>query len=248
MKKKQTELNQDEQNQGTSSQNQVMDESGFPNAEEMTPEQLEEFIRNLSEQAAKEASGATGAGDNEPFEAGASESAASETGANDTASAAESSAEHGEGLSKEAELEAQVAELKDQLLRKAAEMENMRKRLQRERVQIYDQSKAAAIESFLPVNDDLLRTLDALQKSDADQAFLEGIQMISDKFASVLNSFGVEKVGEVGVPFDVMQHEAMMRQKPSDSSVQPDTVLQVLEYGYKIGDRILRHAKVIVSE
>lgn len=204
----------------------------------MTAEQLEEFIRTMSEQAAK------GSSSEEDSVNGQGAEVASGQGTD----AGDVQADGAESMSVEEQLKAQVSDLKDQLLRKAAEMENMRKRLQRERVQIYDQSKAAAIESFLPVNDDLLRTLDALQKADADKAFLDGIQMIADKFSSVLTSFGVEKVGEVGVPFDVMQHEAMMRQKPADESVQPDTVLQVLEYGYKIGDRILRHAKVIVSE
>jgi len=148
----------------------------------------------------------------------------------------------------EERLEAQIDDLKDQLLRKAAEMENMRKRMQRDRTQIFDQSKAAAIEAFLPVNDDLQRTLDALKTSNPDPAFLDGIQMVADKFESVLGTFGVEKIAESHVPFDVNLHEALMRQPAPNSSVESDTVLQVLENGYRIGEKIIRHAKVIVSE
>ena len=147
-----------------------------------------------------------------------------------------------------AELEQQVAELKDQLLRKAAEMENMRKRLQRERLQIFEQSRAASVESFLPINDDLQRTLDALHHSDADKAYLEGITMVAEKFESTLEKFGVERISEIGVPFDVNLHEALMRQPAPDDGTPSDTVLQVLENGYRIGERVLRHAKVIVSE
>lgn len=145
-------------------------------------------------------------------------------------------------------LEAENADLRDQLLRKAAEMENIRKRIQRDRIQLFDQSKAAAIEAFLPVNDDLQRTLDALKVSNPDPAFLEGIQLVADKFASVLESFGVEKISEIHIPFDVNIHEALLRQPAPNPEMTPDTVLQVLENGYRIGDKVLRHAKVIVSE
>lgn len=183
----------------------------------------------------------------EPLAADADTAAEPETG-QDVETEQTATAEPPSETDRLAELEQQVAELKDQQLRKAAEMENMRKRLQRERLQIYEQSRAAAIESFLPINDDLQRTLLALHHSDADKAYLEGITMVADKFESTLERFGVERISETGVPFDVNLHEALMRQPAPEPDTPTDTVLQVLENGYRIGERVLRHAKVIVSE
>lgn len=177
-------------------------------------------------------------------EASEPEIPASETqGTNDQTASSEVSDQDREQV-----LEAEIADLRDQLLRKAAEMENMRKRVQRDRVQLFDQSKAAALEAFLPVNDDLQRTLDALKSSNPDPAFLEGIQMVADKFSSVLESFGVEKISEAHIPFDVNIHEALLRQPAPSPDIESNTVLQVLENGYRIGEKVLRHAKVIVSE
>lgn len=146
------------------------------------------------------------------------------------------------------ELEQELSRMKDTVLRKVADIDNQKKRLKRDREQIYRTSKEAAVESFLPVNDDLLRTLEAMEKADVDGSFLDGIRMVANKFDQVLESYGVERIDETGVPFDVDYHDAMMRQKPKDDSVDSGVVLQVLENGYKMGDKTLRHAKVIVSE
>ena len=143
--------------------------------------------------------------------------------------------------------EEQIASLKDQLLRKAAEMDNMRKRQQKERIMVFEQAQAAAIEAFLPVNDDLLRTLQAIEPSEETKAIQEGIELVADKFQGVLEKYGVEAITEKGVPFDVNLHEALMRQ-PAQEGVPSNQVLDVLENGYKLGERVIRHAKVIVSE
>lgn len=146
------------------------------------------------------------------------------------------------------ELEEELNKLKDSQLRKAAEMENMRKRMQREREQVYQTSKEVALNAFLPVNDDLIRTLNALKENDADSSYLEGVELVANKFQNVLEQYGVERIDETGVPFDIDLHDAMLNQKPEDDSIESGTVLQVLENGYKIGDKTIRHAKVIVSE
>ncbi|MDR9447116.1 MAG: nucleotide exchange factor GrpE [Balneolaceae bacterium] len=143
--------------------------------------------------------------------------------------------------------EEQIASLKDQLLRKNAEMDNMRKRQQKERIIVFEQAQAAAIEAFLPVNDDLLRTLQAIEPSEETKAIQEGIELVAGKFQGVLEKYGVEAITEIGVPFDVNLHEALMRQ-PAQEGVPSDQVLEVLENGYKLGERVIRHAKVIVSE
>src|SRR6056297_410339 len=145
-------------------------------------------------------------------------------------------------------LREEVESVKETQLRKAAEMENMRKRLERERVQVFENARRAAVESFLPVNDDLLRTLKAMEEADAEPTYLDGIKMVANKFEDVLQKYGVERIDEEGVPFDVDLHDAMLRQKPDDDSIESGTVLQILENGYRIGERTIRHAKVIVSE
>jgi len=146
------------------------------------------------------------------------------------------------------ELKDEIQNVKDTQLRKAAEMENMRKRLERERKLTFENAKRNAVEAFLPVNDDLLRTLNAMIEADAEPAYLDGIKMVANKFDDVLQRYGVERIDQDGVPFDVDLHDAMLRQKSEDDSIESGTVLQVLENGYRIGDKTIRHAKVIVSE
>ncbi len=146
------------------------------------------------------------------------------------------------------ELEEELAQLRDTQLRKAAEMENMRKRLQRERDQIFQISRESAVLDFLPVSDDLQRTLDAMKKDDSGEAYIDGIKMVAKKFEEILEKQGVTKINETGVPFDVELHDALLSQKPEDESIESGTVIQVIENGYRIGEKTLRHAKVIVSQ
>lgn len=146
------------------------------------------------------------------------------------------------------DLTKQFEEAKNAHLRKAAELENYRKRVQRERSQIYETAKANALEDFLFINNDLHRTLKAAEDIDVDETFMDGVSLVANKFEEVLKKHGVERIDEEMVPFDVDLHDAMMRQKPEDEKIESNTVLQVIENGYRIGDRTIRHAKVIVSE
>jgi molecular chaperone GrpE len=145
-------------------------------------------------------------------------------------------------------LEEELETAKDGLLRKAAELENVRKRVQRERVQLFEEAKAGALEDFMPIADDLLRTLKAAEESEIEDSFLEGVTMVATKFQNVLEKHGVERIDKTGVPFDVNLHDAMLKQPAPDNETKSDTVLQVLESGFKIGNRTIKHAKVIVSE
>lgn len=144
-------------------------------------------------------------------------------------------------------LERELSDVREKMLRKAAEFENMKKRTERERIQVFEAARMEALKEFLPINDDLKRTLEAADSSSVDDTFLDGVKMIAAKFDEVLSKYGVERIDEVNVPFDVELHDAMMKQK-ADSEVEPNTVLAVLEPGYKMNDRVIRHAKVIVSE
>lgn len=147
------------------------------------------------------------------------------------------------------DLESQLAAEKENFLRKYAEMENYKKRLENQKVQAYENARVDSISRFLPVYDDLKRSLDAASKLDTlDFTFLEGVKMVADKFADVLSQYGLERIDEIMVPFNYELHEALMRQKHDDPAVQPNTVIMMLEPGYKMGDKVIRHAKVMVSE
>lgn len=146
------------------------------------------------------------------------------------------------------ELEEEIAIIKETQLRKTADLENFKKRLQREKEQVFQLSRESSVEAFLPVYDDLLRTLEAMEKGGADSSYIDGVKLVASKFEDVLKKYNVERIDETGVPFDVDLHDALMRQKPEDESIESGTVLQVFENGYRMGDKTLRHAKVIVSE
>lgn len=138
---------------------------------------------------------------------------------------------------------------KQQVLRKVAEFENIKKRTQRERTQLYSDAKVNAIKDFLPVYDDLSRSLAKENvPEDVPESFMNGLQMVHSKFLSTMKQYGVEPIDESGVPFDVNLHDALLRQPAPDEKTGSDVVLQVLEPGYKMGEKVIRHAKVIVTE
>src|SRR6056297_2949924 len=99
------------------------------------------------------------------------------------------------------QLEADLAEAKDAHLRKAAELENYRKRVSRERSQVYETAKAKALEDFLDINDDLQRTLQAAEDLEVNDTFMDGVLLVANKFKEVLEKHGVERIDEEGVPF-----------------------------------------------
>jgi molecular chaperone GrpE len=145
-------------------------------------------------------------------------------------------------------LKMELEQSRDTLLRRTAEFENAKKRMMRENIRLLDDARIEAIKTYLPVNDDLQRTLSASKDQDIPKAFLDGVKMVAEKFSSLLEQSGVEQINEINVPFDVNLHDAMMKMPAPDSSIASNTVLQVLEAGYKVGDKVIRHAKVIVSE
>lgn len=145
-------------------------------------------------------------------------------------------------------LKQEVASKNDQLLRKIAEFENMRKRVERERYATFSLAKAEALNDFLPINDDLQRTIESSKLIAVDESFLKGVNLVAEKFENVLIKNGVEKINEINVPFDVNVHDALLKQPAPNAQTPSGTVLQIFEAGYKLGDRIIRHAKVIVSE
>lgn len=145
-------------------------------------------------------------------------------------------------------LNAELEQSKDALLRKVAEFENLKRRTQKERLALFTDAKIEALKHFLPVRDDLQRSLQAANPEKVEKGFLEGITMVAEKFERVLSEYGVEVIDQENVPFNVDLHDAMLRQPAPDENTPSDTVLKVLETGYKVGDKVIKHARVIVSQ
>jgi molecular chaperone GrpE len=179
--------------------------------------------------------------------------AANEGAEADPAGDTESLTEEVERLREEVgELKEERDELNDRMLRKAADLENLRRRMDREKKRRHEAGKVAVLESMLEVLDDFERSLEAardLEDAEDPAAAYEslkgGVEMVFRKFQDQLQSLGVEPIEAEGEPFDEQLHEAMMRQ-PSDE-VEPGTVLQEIRKGYTMGDRVLRHSRVVVA-
>ncbi len=134
---------------------------------------------------------------------------------------------------------------RDQFLRTAAEMENFRKRVNRERVEERKYASIGLIGDLLPAIDNLQRGLDAAADDDSAGNVLQGVQMVLKQFEEILTRHGVEPITAQGELFDPNLHEAL-QQRPTNE-VPPMTVIDVLERGFKLGDRVIRASKVIVS-
>ena len=136
-------------------------------------------------------------------------------------------------------------QLKDQLLRKAAEFENYRRRTEAEYASLIRSANESLIFALLPILDDFDRSLKAgKERTDAAQ-LLKGIELIQAKLVKTLEGEGLAPFESAGKPFDVHFHDALLQIPRND--VPPHTVVEEVARGYMLNDRILRHAKVVVS-
>ena len=147
-------------------------------------------------------------------------------------------------------VEAEAADLKNQLARRQADFENYRKRVERERTETYNCVVADVAAKLLPVVDNLKRALDAeasveAAESDEFRHFLSGVDLISKQLNGVLDALGVKPVAAVGEPFNPHIHEAVVSEPTDD--YEPDTVIQELVAGYRLGDKLIRPALVKVA-
>jgi molecular chaperone GrpE len=140
----------------------------------------------------------------------------------------------------------EVSELKDRLLRKAAEFENYKRRTENEQLNFLKYAAESFIGKVLPVYDDLERSLAHINESSNIETIKSGLDMIFSKFSKVLEEQGVKKIEAKGMPFDFNFHEALLQQ--TVQGVAPHTVIEVVEPGYMYKDKVIRHAKVIVSD
>jgi molecular chaperone GrpE len=146
----------------------------------------------------------------------------------------------------EERLREDVAKEKDKFLRLFAEFENYKKRTSKERMDLFKTAGQEVIVSLLPVLDDFDRALRELSKSQ-DKEMFKGVELISGKFKEALKSKGLEDLKvSVGDAFDAEIHEAIT-QIPAPSKKMKGKVIDVIEKGFKLGDRIIRHPKVVVG-
>lgn len=174
----------------------------------------------------------------------AGEAAGEAAGQEAEGTAANAQQEEGSVEEKIAALEAENQQLRDRALRSVAELENVRRRSQQERQQTVEYANEQLLRQLLPILDDFERSLQAGASAHDFDSFFKGVELIFGNIQKLLERLGVRRMETVGKPFDVHLHEALLRQ-PSD---QPeDAVVADVEPGYTYHDRVLRHAKVIVS-
>lgn len=158
----------------------------------------------------------------------------------------ESSKSEDEEIKEEVSPENQVNELKDQLLRKAAEFENYKRRTEVYQSELLKYAAESFILKVLPVYNDFERSLSHIKEAKDVDAIKAGLQLVFDKFTKALNEQGVSKMVTVGREFDFNLHEALLQQEADNAP--PNTVIQEVEPGYLYKDKVLKHAKVIVSK
>ena len=166
-----------------------------------------------------------------------------ETGAQD-AQAPDDAAQAAAAKARAEELEKQLAETKDTLLRTAAEYDNFRKRSAREHDAAFGNGVSHAVNLLLPVLDTLSYAANAATE---DENYKKGVLMTMDKANAAFTAMGVEEIEAAGKPFDPETTTAVM-QREAPEGVESGTVLEVLQKGYRLGDKVVRHATVIVAE
>ena len=143
-------------------------------------------------------------------------------------------------------LKQEITELKDSLLRRLAEFENYKKRTEVYQSELLKYAAQGFILEMLQVYDDFERSLTHVEGAKDIDAIKSGMKLVFDKFTKTLNDQGVTKMETKGKEFDVNLHDALLQQATNE--VEPDVVLSEVEPGYMYKDKVIKHAKVIVSK
>lgn len=149
-------------------------------------------------------------------------------------------------LSAEEKLQQQVAELNDKYLRLFAEFDNFKRRTQKERIELLQTAGKDIVVSLLPVLDDFERAIKATETSTEVAPVREGIELVQTKLKSILSQKGLKEIDCINTPFDTDLHEAIT-QIPSPTDEQKGKVIDELEKGYTLNDKVIRFAKVVVG-
>lgn len=146
-----------------------------------------------------------------------------------------------------AEAQEKMAELQDKYLRQAAEFDNYRKRTIKEKAELIKSAAEKLMVAELPVVDDMDRALENMEKGADAEACIEGFKLIAHKFKNILAQNGLEKIDTDGQDFDTDYHEAIAL-IPAPSEELKGKILDCVQQGYKLGDKVIRHAKVAVGQ
>ena len=145
-----------------------------------------------------------------------------------------------------AEAEEKLAKSKDEYLRLAAEFDNYRRRVAKEKLDLISTAGEGVIKALLPIVDDFERAIQALEASDDSQAAKEGTKLIYKKLIDMLKAQGVTEIEAKGLELDTDLHEAIA-QIPAEDHNQKGKIIDVTQKGYKLGDKVIRFAKVVVG-
>ena len=180
---------------------------------------------------AREASAAT--------QEGMAESAATDTMSDDATT-------EGDNMSVEPSLEEQIAVWRDKYLRLQAEFDNFRKRTIKEKMDLVERGCEGAWKAILPILDDMERAIAASHKSEDIEALRQGEELVMKKFESVLQAANITAIDFVGKPFNEEEQEAEARFAVGED--KRGLVIDCVQRGYKLGEHVLRYAKVVVGE
>lgn len=140
-----------------------------------------------------------------------------------------------------------LEDYKDKYLRLSAEFDNYRKRTLKEKAELIKNGSEKAISAILPILDDLERALQNMQKAEDVKSMYEGLDLIHQKFLKNLEHEGLVKIEPIGDSFDTDFHEAIAL-VPASEEAQKGKVLDCVQTGYKLNDKVIRHAKVVVAQ
>ncbi len=217
-----------------------------PTAEEKT--KFEQDVLKAAEDAMK-MDGSTGSPTENKADAQAEEKVAEPAEATDTSAAeqpADAAADASASSATEtAALKAALADANDRNLRLMAEFDNYRRRTAKEQLELIETANGKLLEKLSEVQDNFERAFASENKAQDLEAFEKGMQMIYNQFAKILTDAGLEQIDPTGAEFDPNMHEALMQQ-PSET-VPEGHVVTVFQKGYKLKNKILKTAKVIVS-
>ncbi len=152
-----------------------------------------------------------------------------------------------EECDKEAELTAEIAEWKDKYLRLQAEFDNYRKRTLKEKMELIESANKDVIKSLLVVLDDFDRAEEAMKSSDNVEALREGLSLIHNKLCKILSDCGLAPIESNGEVFDTDYHEAITKIPAPDENMK-GKVVDTVEKGYKLKEKVIRYSKVVVGE
>ena len=220
---------------------EVLEEDTAATAEEQA-EGSEEVLEPTVEPAAED--GPSADEDDAP-EAGAESAEGQDEGSEEDEEAASGEQEASETINPFEAIKAEVTELRDRHARLQAEWDNYRKRTAAERKSERDRAAEKLVTDLLPVLDDLERAINHARESGEGGTLTDGVEAIQGKFLQILGKHKVSVVPAKGEAFDAMKHQAVGTQE--DESVPEETVVQVYQQGYQMGDRVIRPAMVVTS-